>query len=181
MRLFELLPRPLGAIFRKLTHLTCNLPILWNIPIFWKGYRALGEPCAIFAVSKGFVSYFQVSTFNLILKATRIPFVFFCAWLFYHSQQLEPVFRLFHFPKLISPNKTRPFYISSNESRLYMLDCCLWNLVDRMRHEEEKIAGNTRDRGEKQGRARIRAGYFEPASHTEGSLCQKWGIGNWER
>ena len=26
MRMFELLPRPLGAIFRKLTHLTCNLP-----------------------------------------------------------------------------------------------------------------------------------------------------------
>ena len=39
----------------------------------------------------------------------------------------------------------------------------LWDLVDCMRHEEEKIAGNTRDRGEKQGRARIRAEYFEPA------------------
>jgi len=24
MRMFELLPRPLGSIFRKLTHLTCN-------------------------------------------------------------------------------------------------------------------------------------------------------------
>ena len=24
MRMFELLPRPLGTIFRKLTHLTCN-------------------------------------------------------------------------------------------------------------------------------------------------------------
>ena len=24
MKMFELLPRPLGAIFRKLTHLTCN-------------------------------------------------------------------------------------------------------------------------------------------------------------
>ncbi len=41
-----------------------------------------------------------------------------------------------------------------------MLDCCLWDLVACMRHEEDKIAGNTRDRGEKQGRARIRAGYF---------------------
>ena len=26
MKMFELLPRPLGAIFRKLTHLTCNSP-----------------------------------------------------------------------------------------------------------------------------------------------------------
>ena len=24
MKMFELLPRPLGSIFRKLTHLTCN-------------------------------------------------------------------------------------------------------------------------------------------------------------
>ena len=46
---------------------------------------------------------------------------------------------------------------------LYMLEYCLWDLVDCMRREEEKIAGNTRDRGEKQGRARVRAGYFEPA------------------
>ena len=53
----------------------------------------------------------------------------------------------------------KPFCISAP----YMLDCWLWDLVDCMRHEEEKIAGNTRDRGEKQGRARIRAGYFEPA------------------
>jgi hypothetical protein len=37
-----------------------------------------------------------------------VPFVVFCAWLFYHIQQLEPIFRLFHFQKLISPNKTRP-------------------------------------------------------------------------
>ncbi len=44
-----------------------------------------------------------------------------------------------------------------------MLDCCLWDVVDCIRHEEEKIADNTRDRGEKQGRARVRAGYFEPA------------------
>ena len=47
--------------------------------------------------------------------------------------------------------------------RVYMIDCWLWDVVDCMCHEEEKIAGNTRDRGEKQGRARIRAGYFEPA------------------
>jgi len=26
MKMFELLPRPLGYIFRKLTHLTCNSP-----------------------------------------------------------------------------------------------------------------------------------------------------------
>ena len=26
MKVFELLPRPLGKIFRKLTHLPCNLP-----------------------------------------------------------------------------------------------------------------------------------------------------------
>ena len=44
-----------------------------------------------------------------------------------------------------------------------MLGYWLWDLVDCMRHEEEKIAGNTRDRGEKQGRARIRAGYSDPA------------------
>ena len=44
-----------------------------------------------------------------------------------------------------------------------MLEYWLWDLVDCMRHEKEKIAGNTRDRGEKQGLARIRAGYFEPA------------------
>ena len=28
MKVFELLPRPLGNIFRKLTHLTCNSPLL---------------------------------------------------------------------------------------------------------------------------------------------------------
>ena len=27
MRMFELLPRPLGNIFRNLTHLACNSPI----------------------------------------------------------------------------------------------------------------------------------------------------------
>ena len=31
-----------------------------------------------------------------------------------------------------------------------MLDCWLWDVVDCMRHEEDKIAGNTYDRGEKQ-------------------------------
>ena len=46
---------------------------------------------------------------------------------------------------------------------LYMLECWLWDVVDCMRHEEDKIAGNTRNRGEKQGRARVGAGYFEPA------------------
>lgn len=40
-----------------------------------------------------------------------VPFVVFCAWLFYHIQQLEPIFRLFHFQKLISPNKTRPLIV----------------------------------------------------------------------
>ena len=29
-----------------------------------------------------------------------------------------------------------------------MIDCWLWEVVDCMRHEEEKIAGNTCDRGE---------------------------------
>ena len=29
-----------------------------------------------------------------------------------------------------------------------MLDCWRWDVVDCMRHEEDKIAGNTRDRGE---------------------------------
>ena len=27
MKVFELLPKPLGKIFRKLTHLTCNSPL----------------------------------------------------------------------------------------------------------------------------------------------------------
>ena len=40
-----------------------------------------------------------------------VPFVVFCAWLFYHIQQLEPIFRLFHFQKLISPDKTRPLIV----------------------------------------------------------------------
>ena len=29
-----------------------------------------------------------------------------------------------------------------------MLDCWLWDVVDCMRHEEDKIAGNTRDRAD---------------------------------
>ena len=34
MKLFELLPRPLGNIFRKLTHFTCNSPRQdYNFPI----------------------------------------------------------------------------------------------------------------------------------------------------
>ena len=45
---------------------------------------------------------------------------------------------------------------------LYMLDCCRWDVIDCMRHEEDKIAGNTRDRGEKQGRARVGADPFIP-------------------
>ncbi len=58
-----------------------------------------------------------------------------------------------------------------------MFDCCLWDLVDCMRHEEEKIAGNTRDRGEKQGRACIRTGYFEPALVVQGLLKSADGAG----
>ena len=46
-----------------------------------------------------------------------------------------------------------------------------------MRHEEEKIAGNTRDRGEKQGRARVRAGYFEPALVVQSLLKSADGAG----
>ena len=37
-----------------------------------------------------------------------------------------------------------------------MLEYWLWDLIDCLRYEEDKIAGNTCDRGEKQGRARIR-------------------------
>ena len=58
-----------------------------------------------------------------------------------------------------------------------MLDCCLWDVVDCIRHEEEKIAGNTRDRGEKQGRARVRAGYFEPALVVQSLLKSADGAG----
>ena len=58
-----------------------------------------------------------------------------------------------------------------------MLVCWLWDLVGCMRHEEEKIAGNTRDRGEKQGRARIRAGYFEPALAVQSLLKSNDGAG----
>ena len=58
-----------------------------------------------------------------------------------------------------------------------MLEYCLWDLVDCMRREEEKIAGNTRDRGEKQGLARIRAGYFEPALAVQSLLKSADGAG----
>ena len=58
-----------------------------------------------------------------------------------------------------------------------MLDYCLWDLVDCMRHKEDKIAGNTRDRGAKQGRARVRAGYFEPALVVYGLLKSADGAG----
>ncbi len=51
-----------------------------------------------------------------------------------------------------------------------MLDCWLWDLVDCMRHEEEKIAGNTRDRGEKQGRAR------RPYPRSPGRRCSATGF-----
>ena len=57
--------------------------------------------------------------------------------------------------------------------QLYMLDCWLWDL----RYEEDKIAGNTRDRGEKQGRARVRAGYFEPALAVQSLLKSADGAG----
>ena len=58
-----------------------------------------------------------------------------------------------------------------------MRDCWLWDLVDCMQHEEEKIAGNTRDRGEKRGRARIRAGHFEPALIVQSLLKSADGAG----
>ena len=34
-----------------------------------------------------------------------------------------------------------------------MIDCWLWDLVDCMRHEEDKIAGNTPDQKEESGGA----------------------------
>jgi hypothetical protein len=46
-----------------------------------------------------------------------------------------------------------------------------------MRHEEEKIAGNTRGKGEKQGRACIRAGYFKPALAVQSLLKSADGAG----
>ena len=51
-----------------------------------------------------------------------------------------------------------------------MLDCWLWDLAECMHHEEDKIAGNTRDKGEKQGRALVGAGYFEPALVVSGII-----------
>ena len=58
-----------------------------------------------------------------------------------------------------------------------MLDYWLWDFVDCMRHEEEKIAGNTRDRGEEQERSRIGAGYFEPALAVQSLLKSADGAG----
>ena len=50
MKVFELLPRPLGKIFRKLTHLPCNSPLRWSLPIF----RTLAMLCTFFvSKSKG--------------------------------------------------------------------------------------------------------------------------------
>ena len=46
-----------------------------------------------------------------------------------------------------------------------------------MRHKEEKIAGNTRNRGEKQWRARVGAGYFESALVVYGLLKSADGAG----
>ena len=42
---------------------------------------------------------------------------------------------------------------------------------------KKRIAGNTRDRGEKQGRARIRAGYFESALAVQRLLKSADGAG----
>ena len=42
MKMFELLPRPLGSIFRKLTHLTCNSPKRKAPPV---PDHALAFPC----------------------------------------------------------------------------------------------------------------------------------------
>ena len=58
-----------------------------------------------------------------------------------------------------------------------MLEYWLWDLIDCMRYEEAKIACNTRDRGEKQGRARVRAGYFEPALAVQSLLKSADGAG----
>ena len=44
MKVFELLPRPLGKIFRKLTHFTCNSPIKNTNPRAWWGARAVPIP-----------------------------------------------------------------------------------------------------------------------------------------
>ena len=39
MKLFELLPRPLGKIFRKLTHFTCNSRSVQRLP-----HEAIAKP-----------------------------------------------------------------------------------------------------------------------------------------
>ena len=66
---------------------------------------------------------------------------------------------------------------TSLHNRLYMLDCWQWDLVDFLSYEEDKMAGNARDRGEKQGRARVRAGNFEPALAVQGLLKSADGAG----
>ena len=58
-----------------------------------------------------------------------------------------------------------------------MLDCWLLDLIDCLRYEEDKIAGNTRDRGEKQGRDRVGAVYFEIALVVQGLLMSADGAG----
>ena len=62
-------------------------------------------------IPKYFRSCSRVLKAIMLSFPMSVPFVVFCAWLFYHIQQLEPIFRLFHFPKLISPNKTRTLIV----------------------------------------------------------------------
>ena len=62
-------------------------------------------------IPKYFRSCSRVLKAIMLSFPVSVPFVVFCAWLFYHIQQLEPIFRLFHFQKLISPNKTRPLIV----------------------------------------------------------------------
>ena len=59
-------------------------------------------------IPRYFLSCSRVLNAIMLSFPMSVSFVVFCQWLFYHIQQLEPIFRLFHFPKLISPNKTRP-------------------------------------------------------------------------
>ena len=67
---------------------------------------------------------------------------------------------ILYLPAVCVPLTSRSTLHPSVYVLLYMLDYWLWDLVDCTRHEEEKIAGNARDRGEKQGRARVRADPF---------------------
>ena len=43
MKMFELLPRPLGSIFRKLTHLTCNSRVAPPLSNHLKNKNRVGE------------------------------------------------------------------------------------------------------------------------------------------